>query len=99
MLTLISLGLAAAASAPIPAQSALIQGEPIQVQSTPARESSNKASGFGKHLDQSALIAGAMSVSTASIRPDGTLELSCKTHRPDNHELERHALERNEQEK
>ena len=92
MLTLISLGLAAAASAPI-------QGEPIQVQSTPARESSNKASGFGKHLDQSALSSGAMSVSTASIRPDGTLELSCETYSPNDHELDNHELVRQEQEK
>ena len=86
MLSLISLALAAAAS------------EPIQVQSTPARESSNKASGFGKHLDQSALSSGAMSVSTASIRPDGTLELSCETHSPDDHKLDNHEL-RQEQKK
>jgi len=94
MLTLISLSLAAAASATIPAQSAPIQGEPIQVQSIPARESSNKASGFGKHLDQSALASGAMSISSASIRPDGTVELSCETHRADNYVLERHEQEK-----
>ena len=88
MLILVSLALAAATAS-----------TPIQVQSTPARESSNKAAGFGKHLNQSALASGAMSISTASIRPDGTVELSCETHRADNHELERREIERNEQEK
>lgn len=89
MLTLIYLALASATAS-----------APIQVQSTPARESSNKASGFGKHLDQSALKSGAMSTSTASIKPNGTIELSCETHRADNNEeLERHPLERNEHEK
>jgi|GEM_PF-2759956 len=83
MLTLIYLTLATAAAS-----------TPIQVQSTPARESSNKAAGFGKHLDQSALASGVMSVSTASVRPDGTVELSCETHRADNHESAR-----NEQQK
>jgi len=88
MLTLVSLALAAATAS-----------APIQVQSTPARESSNKAAGFGKHLDQSALASKVSSVSTASFRPDGTIELSCETHRPNNHELESHELARNEQEK
>lgn len=89
MLTLISLTLAAAAAS-----------APIQVPSTPARESSNKASGFGKHLDQSVLAPGVMSVSTASIRPDGRVELSCETRRADNRELERNEqVKRNEQAK
>ena len=79
MLTVISLVLASAAAS----------SAPIQVQSTPARESTNKAGGFGKRLDQSALETHVVSVSSASIRPDGSVHLSCETHRAENQELER----------
>ncbi len=89
MLSLISVVLATAAAT----------SEPIQVQSTRARESSNKASGFGKHLDQGALVSKVTSVSTAFIRPDGRVQLNCETHRADNHKLDNHQLERTEQEK
>ena len=84
MLTLISLVLAAASAT----------SAPIQVQSTPARESFNKAAGFGKRIDQSALETHVVSVSSASIRPDGSVQLSCETHRAENQ-----GLERNEQPK
>lgn len=79
MQTLLSLVLATAAAT----------SAPIQVQSTPARESSNKAAGFGKHLDQSALAPKVTSVSTASIQPDGRVLLSCETRRPKANELVR----------
>ena len=78
MLTLISLALAAATAS-----------APIQVQSTPARESTNKAAGFGKRIDQSALETHVVSISSASIRPDGSVQLSCETHRTENPELAR----------
>ena len=84
MQSLISLALAVAAAT----------SAPIQVQSTPARESANKAEGFGKHLDQSVLKTRVVSVSTASIRADGRVQLNCETHRAENH-----ASELNEQKK
>lgn len=76
---LISIMLAAAAAT----------SAPIQVQSTPARESTNKAAGFGKHIDQSMLATHVLSVSTATIRRDGSVQLSCETHRAEDLELER----------
>lgn len=79
MLTLISAVLVTAASA----------SAPIKVQTTPARQSSNNAAGFGKQLDQSAFERRVISISTASIRPDGTVELNCETHRSESPELER----------
>ena len=67
---------------------AVAASAPIQVESTLARESSNKATGFGKNIDRRAFAPKATSVSTASIRPDGTVELSCEIRRPDGHEHE-----------
>ncbi len=75
-LALIPLALAAAAAS-----------VPLQVQSTPARESSNQAAGFGKRIDQSALETHVVSISSASIQPDGSVQLSCETHRTESPEL------------
>ena len=80
MLTLMSIVLATAAAA----------SEPIQVQSTPARQSSNKASGFGKNVDQNVFAPLVTSVSTASIDSDGSVQVHCETHHPESHELNEH---------
>ncbi len=77
MLSLISVLLATVAAS----------GEPIQVQSTPARQSSNKASGFGKDVDQNVFAPLVTSVSTASIDSDGSVQVHCETHHPESHEL------------
>jgi hypothetical protein len=68
---------------------AVATSAPIQVESTLARESSNKATGFGKNMDQGLFSPQVKSVSTASISPDGSVEVNCETHRPESNELER----------
>ena len=70
-------------------ETAAAASAPIQVESTFARQSSNEAAGFGKHIDQSAVETQVSSVSTASIRPDGSVQVNCETHRPESQELER----------
>ncbi len=77
MLTLISVLLATAEAA----------SAPMQVESTLARMSSNKAAGFGKDMDQGIFSPQVKSVSTASISPDGSVEVHCETFRPESDEL------------
>ena len=79
MLTLILANLASSYAA----------GEPIQVQSAPARQLSSKSTGGGKNVAQIVFSPQITSVTTATINPDGSVQLSCKTQPSESQEMER----------